>query len=222
MAYCCKQFGEYTGVPTYREVNAIVYGVPALGKTFSPQIDTGIIIKKNQLQIIGEYCITNRTSTTEFIIRSSYVRLYMPNNAPYNAWWQTGQNDPDHQVAAIEQGVWYRDNLIANNGSAKDVRTNLGTGVDETWEWTYNGKITEDSSSIKILNLGTTNDTFKFGKWKIYLGGELVRDYIPCVLNVNTKDWQNIVRSAGTAGFWDLVTNQFFSNISIGAPYTAE
>jgi hypothetical protein len=96
--------------------------------------------------------------------------------------------------------------IIENTDSNKFMNTNGNVTA-------YNspGQLAQNERNLTIFKSLTWGDGFQ-GKMyycKIYDNDILVRDFIPAVRD-----------SDGKAGFYDLVTNQFFTNAGTGADFT--
>lgn len=173
-------------------------------------IDTGYTPQTDVLQI--ETQLLYNSQPDKAIAQSrlfgfwTYIsQLYVYTNSNSNALFSPS--------LSVQSNTVYT--LIAKNGASQKLLQ-----IDET-QWTNDSatQVTDTNNPIYLLAGKYSNaqpisnfDYFYTGRMyycKIYDNDVLVRDFIPAVRDSDDK-----------AGFYDLVTNQFFTNAGTGADFT--
>lgn len=172
--------------------------VPSIKFTGKQAVDTGFICNQNT-EIVAAFTIDDDVSCYIYGVtndaQTASVTAYRSGSGGY---WRFGNQRYSITTPVDEEMVY---------GTKQNKKRILRAGVTTNYS-TVSNFIAERTLLIggRMLNDTTLEDTTmlvgKITAFKIYDGTELTRSFVPC------KNADNV------CGFWDIITNQFYTTIT--------
>lgn len=194
---------EHITLPTeYQEVEYIA-------TSGTQYIDTGYVLKSNKFKVdlIVQFTGTNTTTFASYVGFMKSSSTVIPRFGIHNYTHGTYMYGADATINTTSAVAKEKDFVIFNGtGSAQSLSVN---GVVNSSSTSYNMSNNTLSMYLGARNLaGAGNNAIsaKFYRFKLSVGGQKVRDLIPCYR-----------KSDNVIGMYDIVNNTFYTNKGTGS-----